>query len=145
MNTRIKKEEIPEEDVALFEAMKGNYISKNEERFFRIMQYKEEYELAPQNDLLLDDKDNEDGISILRVYNAEYDVIRVFSDETGRHRSPSSYSDCLADALSANLKECGILDYDCTLLEWLRKNNYNGVRYDGNCNEDYAMDYSNFE
>lgn len=145
MNTKIEKVEIPEEDTALFEAMNGHYVSKNEERFFRIMQYKEEYELAPQNDLLLDDKDNEDGISILRVYNTEYDVIRVITDKTGRHRSPSSYSDSLADALSTNMKEFGILDYDCTLLEWLRKNDYNGIRYDGNCNDDYRMDYSCFD
>lgn len=143
MNTIIQKQEIPEEDSALFEAMHGNYISENEARFFRILQHKEEYEPAPQNDLLLDEKDNKDEISIVRVYNTEYEVLRIRHID-GQIVRAQSYSDSLADALSANLKEDGLLDEDCTLLDWLRKNDYKGIRYDGNCNEEYVVDYSDF-
>lgn len=143
MKTKIVKEEIPKEDIALFDAMRGNYVSKEEERFFRIMQNKEEYELAPQNDLLLDEKDNEEEISILRVYNTEYEVLRIRC-VNGEIVRAQSYSDSLADALAANLKDYGILDYDCTLLEWLRKINYKGIQYNGNCNEEYVVDYTGF-
>lgn len=143
MKTKIVKEEIPKEDIALFDAMRGNYVSEEEERFFRIMQNKEEYELAPQNDLLLDEKDNEEEISILRVYNTEYEVLRIRC-VNGEIVRAQSYSDSLADALAANLKDYGILDYDCTLLEWLRKVNYKGIQYNGNCNEEYIVDYTGF-
>ena len=107
------------------------------------MQNKEEYELAPQNDLLLDEKDNEEEISILRVYNTEYEVLRIRC-VNGEIVRAQSYSDSLADALAANLKDYGILDYDCTLLEWLRKINYKGIQYNGNCNEEYVVDYTGF-
>lgn len=143
MKAKIEKEEIPEEDIALFDAMRGNYVSEEEERFFRIMQNKEEYELAPQNDLLLEEKDNEEEISILRVYNTEYEVLRIRCID-GKTIRAQSYSDSLADALAANLKDSGILDYDCTLLEWLRKINYKGIQYNGNCNEEYLVDYTGF-
>ena len=143
MKTTVEKQEIPEEDIALFETMRDKYVSENEARFFRIMQHKEEYELAPQNDLLLDDKDNEDAISIVRVYNFEYEVLRI-RNINGKFVRAQSYSDSLADALSANLKEAGLLDDDSTLLEWLRQNDYKGIQYGGNCNEEYVVDYSDF-
>lgn len=36
------------------------------------------------------------------------------------------------DALYVNLRECGFIDENITLLEWLRKRNYNGVEYNHN-------------
>ena len=141
-----ERTEIPEEDIELFEKMKGKYVSDNERRFFEIMQHKEEYELAPQNDDILHHKNNEEHLNILRVYNTEYDVFRIYYDEQGeKHRTKSSYSMCLAEALSANLKEYGVLDYDCTLLEWLRKNDYKGVDYNGNYSDDYAQEYDEWK
>ncbi len=109
--------------MALFEAMKGNYVSENERVFFETMRYKEEYELAPANDLIMSEKDNDDKIYICRVYDCEYAFGRK-----GNH----GHTDSLADALSFNLKTIEVLEEDCTILEWLRKRDYANVQYDHN-------------
>ena len=123
MKTKKEPMEIPEEDMALFEAMKGNYVSENERVFFETMRYKEEYELAPANEQIMSGKDNGDGISIIRRYACEYEFGKKGHD---------GYADSLADALSFNLKTIGIVGYDQTLQEWLRRRDYAGIRYDQN-------------
>lgn len=116
--------EIPEEDMALFEAMKGNYVSENERVFFETMRYKEEYELAPSNDLIMSEKDNEDRLYICREYDCEYAI--------GAEKRGFTHTDSLADALATRLNKWNIIDDDYTLLEWLRKRDYDRVQYDHN-------------
>lgn len=115
--------DIPEEDKSLFEKMRSNYQSEKERIFFEKMEYKEIYELAPANDLILSEHDNIDEIYLCREYDHEY----AFGNKLG-----SGHTDSLSDALETNLKTLGALTYDCTLLDWLRMNNYEGMRYDNN-------------
>ena len=43
---------------ALFEQMKGNYVSNNEANFFKNIQYKQEHEITGLNDLLISEYEN---------------------------------------------------------------------------------------
>ena len=69
-----EKHKLWDEDAKLFASMKGNYQSKNEENFFKNMQYKEEYQATALNDLLVSEYENPDEIYIVRMYNEEYIV-----------------------------------------------------------------------
>ena len=37
-----------------------------------------------------------------------------------------------SSALATNLKDCGFVEDNLTLLDWLRKRNFEGVQYDHN-------------
>ena len=47
-------------DAKLFASMKGNYVSANEENFFKNIQFKQEYECTLLNDLLVSEYENAD-------------------------------------------------------------------------------------
>ena len=53
------------EDKALFERMRGNYVSNNEANFFKNIQYKQEHEITGLNDLLISEYENQDEIQYL--------------------------------------------------------------------------------
>lgn len=119
---------IEAKDVELFVSMKDKYISKEEKLFFETLHYKEEKEIAPSAELLISENDNADTIYFVRYNVSEYKI--------GGYKellsTKENYFLTLADALSANLKEVGVLDQNITLLDWLRRNNYQSVHYDRN-------------
>ena len=119
------------EDIALFDAMEGHFQSENERTFFEKMRQKMEGEIAPSNDLIMFEEDNEDHIYIVRCIYDEFVVGHGQKDNYDKEYHVMN----LSAALKANLKELGFLTRDVTLLEWLRERDYRGVRY----NHNYAM------
>lgn len=109
----------------MFNSMKNQYQSINEENFFKNLQYKQEYEVALSNDLLLSENDNEDEIYLVRVEYDEYIIGR------GNDESNEIHVMNLCEALQTNLRDVG-LERDVTLLQWLRGRDYQGVKYDQN-------------
>ena len=115
-------------DYELFASMEGHYTSENEKTFFEKVRYKMEFELAPSNDLLLSEIDNEEQIYLVRV---DYDEFIVGHGTVG-HYDEECHVMNLSEALNTNLKEKGYLDRDITLLDWLRERDYQGIRYNHN-------------
>ena len=123
-----EKHRLSREDSALFESMKGRYVSENEAEFFRKMQHKEEQEITGLNELLVSEYENDDEIYLVREYYEEYLVVHGI----GTDGAEEEHVMTLSDALSLNLKELGFIDRDLTLLEWLRESGYRYVNYDRN-------------
>ena len=123
-----EKHRLSREDSALFESMKGRYVSENEAEFFRKMQHKEEQEITGLNELLVSEYENDDEIYLLREYYEEY----LVGHGIGTDGAEEEHVMTLSDALSLNLKELGFIDRDLTLLEWLRESGYRYVNYDRN-------------
>ena len=116
---------LTKEDIALFERMKGQYQSENEKEFFEKLRYKQEYVLTFSNDLILHERNNDEGIYIVRCIFEEYVVGQEKVIEEQHVMD-------LSEALAINLKEAGLLDRDITLFEWLQERDYAGVEYDHN-------------
>lgn len=112
-------------DRLLFERMATQYTSNNEKEFFENLRYKQEHILTVSHDLILHEDNNEDGIYIVRCEFEEYIVGQVDSVD-------EQHVMCLAEALELNLKDCGFLNRNITLFEWLRERDYKGVEYDHN-------------
>lgn len=123
-----EKHRLSWEDSALFESMKGRYVSENEAEFFRKMQHKEEQEITGLNELLVSEYENDDEIYLVREYYEEY----LVGHGIGTDGAEEEHVMTLSDALSLNLKELGFIDRDLTLLEWLRESGYRYVNYDRN-------------
>ena len=123
-----EKHRLSREDSALFESMKGRYVSENEAEFFRKMQHKEEQEITGLNELLVSEYENDDEIYLVREYYEEY----LVGHGIGTDGAEEEHVMTLSDALSLNLKELGFIDRDLTLLEWLRERGYRYVNYDRN-------------
>ena len=113
-------------DKELFMAMKTKSLTLEEFNFFQNMQFKEEYEPTLSNDLIMSEKDNADGIYIVREVYDEY-VVGCAS-----HPEKEIHVMNLSDALNLNLSEFGVKDKNETILEWLRSINYQGVSYNQN-------------
>ena len=118
-----KINQLSQEDVQLFASMAESYQSEEERIFFETMKYKEEYELAFMNDLLLTEEDNEDKLYFIRIYADEYEI--------GLGATKKHFQS-LADALQMNLSEIGMPASDCTFGQWLQRRNYKGIHYDRN-------------
>ena len=116
---------LTKEDRALFERMKDEYQSENEKEFFERLRYKQEHVFTVANDLILHERNNEDGIYIVRC---EYEEYVVGQKEVIEEQHVMD----LSEALAINLKETGLLDREITLFEWLRERDYAGVEYDHN-------------
>jgi hypothetical protein len=123
-----KRHVLPKEDKQLFRTMKGRYVSPNEEKFFKTLQYKEENEITGLNDLLISEYENNDGIYLVRMYYEEY-VIGQGVDSDGARET---HVMTLSEALALNLKDAGLLERNQTLLEWLRGRDYDCVNYNRN-------------
>ncbi|MCI5982129.1 MAG: hypothetical protein SPE05_03400 [Bacteroidales bacterium] len=123
-----KKHTLPKADEELFRLMEGNYVSPNEENFFKNLQYKEEYEITGLNDLLVSKYKNEDEIYLVRMYYEEYLVGQGIGSDGAREEHVMT----LSEALSLNLKDSSLLNRDLTLLEWLRECDYVCVNYKRN-------------
>lgn len=122
------KHQLIESDMLLFRCMDGNYISANEENFFKNLQYKQEYEITALNDLLVSEYDNPDEIYLVREYYEEY----LVGHGIGTDGSQEEHVMSLSEALSLNLKELGFIDRDITLFDWLRECDYSCVDYSRN-------------
>ena len=123
-----KKTKLIAEDASLFKDMEGKYVSNEEKEFFERMKFKIESEPAPANDLIMSNRNNDDGIYIVRCYDYEFRI----GCHVGEEYKKEFYAMDFHDALYVNLRECGFIDENITLLEWLRKRNYNGVEYNHN-------------
>lgn len=123
-----KKHIISKEDKVLFDEMKGNYLSANEENFFKNMQYKQEYEITGLNDLLISEYENPDEIYLVREYYEEYVVGQGINTDGANEEHVMT----LSEALSLNLKDAGFINKNLTLLQWLRECDYDCVNYNRN-------------
>lgn len=121
----MKANKLVKEDAELFEFIKSHYQSENEKEFFERLRYKQEYVLTVANDLILSERNNDDGLYIVRCIFEEYIVGQEDVTE-------EQHVMCLYDALNLNLKATGLLDRDITLFQWLRERDYAGVEYDHN-------------
>lgn len=126
MNT--KKHKLWSADEQLFASMEGNYLSVNEENFFKNMRYKQEYECTSLNDLIVSEYENNDEIYVIREYNEEY----IVGHGIGTDGAQEEHVMNLSEALALNLKELGFIERDLTLLDWLRECDYNVVNYERN-------------
>lgn len=118
-----KVNQLSQEDVQLFSSMVGHYLSEEERIFFETLKYKEEYEHATMNELLLIEEDNEDNLYFIRIYVDEYEI------GVG---AVKEHFQSLADALQMKLSKIGIPANDCTFGQWLQRRNYKGIHYDRN-------------
>ena len=112
-------------DEKLFASLEGNYQSDNEAVFFRNMKFKQEYEVALSNDLILSEVDNADEIYLVRVEYDEY-IVGKGSDEMHEVHVMN-----LSEALSTDLSTLG-LNRKLSLLDWLKERDYAGVMFDHN-------------
>lgn len=116
-------EDTPEE----FEVAIQNATSDQERTFFRNLMSKVIHEPAFSNDVLMNDKDNEDGIYILRVSD---DFIIGRKDTDGKDLGSYAEFGGLFFFLSQDMYP--YLHRHITIGEWLRERNYSGIRYDAN-------------
>ena len=123
-----KKTKLIAEDANLFKDMEGKYVSSEEKEFFERMKFKIECEPAPANDLIMSNRNNDDGIYIVRCYDYEFRI----GCHVGEEYKEEFYAMDFHDALNVNLRECGFIDENLSLLEWLRKRNYKDVEYNHN-------------
>lgn len=114
-------------DKQFFKNLGEDFTSVEERTFFDRMRDKIEFEPAPSNDLILSENDNQDGIYIVRCYDYEF-IIGCHVGEFQKEQYAMNFS----DALAVNLKDCGFIEDNLTLLDWLRKRNFAGVQYDHN-------------
>jgi hypothetical protein len=121
-----RKNNLWDVDKSLFTSMVGNYVSPEEANFFKTMQFKEEYEPALANDVIMSEHANKDNIYIVRVLYDEY-LVGKGGDELAEIHTMN-----LCEALHLNLCNVGLLSKDITLLDWLRSINYRGVTFDNN-------------
>lgn len=119
-------EDTPEE----FENAIQNAKSDSERTFFETLMYKVVHEPAFSNDVLMHDRDNEDGIYILRVSD---DFMIGKKDSKGMDVcSPAEYSG-LFYFLETDMYP--YLHRHIAVGEWLRNRDYSGIRYDANNDE----------
>lgn len=124
----VRNEPLWPTDIELFASMEGNYVSENERIFFETVKEREGNVFTCAGDLLVSEKDNDNLIYLMRRDFDEFEL----GCGTKVKRSPMYYVRCLADALNANLKQLGYIDRDITFLQWLRRRDYDCVRYDRN-------------
>jgi hypothetical protein len=109
------------------EAIK-NAVSPNEKEFFKKLRYKILNESAASNDVLMNEKDNEDGLYILRVGTDDIMVGKNISDPN-ENSVAIEYAGIFL-ALKQDISH--YVGYHITLKDWLRNRDYNGIRYDQN-------------
>ena len=122
------KNYIPPIDEQLFAEMKGKYVSETERLFFEKMQEKEEQETTLSNDVILSEYENEDELYIVREISYKY----ILGKGKPENRKSEYHVNSLYDALHTNLKDICLIEENLTLIDWLRKRNYEGIQYDGN-------------
>ena len=119
---------LSEVDETLFAEISSRDVSEAEREFFSKLEWKEQYESAYANELLVSEKDNEDRLFLLRRYFDVYLIGRVSTEGVYKQVEFSH----LADALECRLDVTFGLSESLTLLEWLRMYDFKFVRYDRN-------------
>lgn len=120
-----ENEEMPEENIKMFEEAVAKNLSGEERFFYERMREKETGEFAPSADLLIDEDDNADRLFLVGYYFSEWRL----GQADGR-RLKAVYSESLSELLSTDLFP--YLDRHMTVLEWLREHKFLCVRYNGN-------------
>ena len=110
-----------EEDLTLFEEMRGKYVSENERIFFETLEQKECYDFSSMYDMLMLEPDNEVGFFLQREYWNEY--------ELGIGKKSCEQCQSLSEALKFDMYDLGYIEH-LSVLEWLRRRDYAGVHYD---------------
>lgn len=98
-----------------------------EREFFEKLLFKILNETAASNDVIMSDKDNEDGLYILRVGTDDFQVGRVGDPNSPSY--PYEYAG-LFFFLASDLEP--YLHKHITVGEWLKERDYAGIRYDAN-------------
>lgn len=111
-----------------FEQALKNAVSDNECTFFEKFRYKILNETAASNDVLMHEDDNEDGLYILRVGTDDVLIGRNLTNP-GEETTPEEYAGIFL-ALEQDISQ--YTGRHETLLEWLRRRDYKGIRYDRN-------------
>ncbi len=125
-------DELPEEDIALFNRVLSSDITGKEREFFEKMHEKETGEFAGEADMIVSEYDNADEIYLIRYYFTEYQIGQGIED---RRASVAIYHDNLSETLDADLFP--LLGKHITLLNWLREQDFDKVMYFGNFQFDH--------
>lgn len=115
-----------EEGVQLFSTIRKTCQSENEKKFFEHLYEMQQWDCCLSGELLISEDGNEDGLFLMRLNFDEYVIGRDGTDYSDVHVMNLSH------ALSLNLKDCGFVSQDITLLAWLQNRDYGCVRYDRN-------------
>jgi len=111
-----------------FEAAIKNAVSKNEKEFYEKLRHKVLNETAFSNDVLMRDDENDDAIYIMRVGTDDIIVGHNLTVKGEKDEAVELAGVCFA--MTYDL--CDFLGYHISLQEWLRKRDYQGIRYDRN-------------
>lgn len=120
--------ELWDSDKKLFQSMSNHYQSENEKIFFMTLKDKMENENAPWQEVLIDAKDNEDGLTFMRLTYDEFILCRTVAK--GEKEPDDVHVMSLSEILCVNLKKALYVCKDVTFFEWLRARDYNCVIYD---------------
>lgn len=124
--TKPKRIELDASDKELFARMKKEAVSENERRFFKEMEYRQQYHLTAR-DWLLFPNNTEAKIGFYRFDTGWYMlVIGEWGSENGFSVEYTSLSDFLSDDWS-QYKE--IKAHFKNMLEYLRSIDYEGIDY----------------
>lgn len=124
---RTDYKELPKVIEEYFDQLALNYISGEEKQFFETIKYRQQHVFTYANDLLMSDNDNEEGIYIVRSYFDEYEIGRYDKESF----VDAIYAMNIDEAMSIDIKRLGCTE-SMTLLDWLRKRNYQGINYNHN-------------
>lgn len=118
-----KKYELEECDKQLFKRMKKEAVSENERRFFKEMEYRQQYHLTT-NDFLLQIDESEEKIGFYR-FNTEWYMLTVESwCPDGFLMEYGCLSDFLFDGYISEIRP-----QFRNMLEYLRSIDYEGINY----------------
>ncbi|MDY6379370.1 MAG: hypothetical protein SPK90_01050 [Bacteroidales bacterium] len=118
-----EKHELCEADKTLFAQMEGCYLSENERIFFENLKHKEEFVISSGWDVLLSPNANNEQILF---YRDSYDWYMIERKDKDHYYIEEFYG--LANVLVAPASKWDL--GDGTILDWLRRRDYTGVRYD---------------
>ena len=125
MKQNYKTEYTPSEyEMSQFKEMEGKYTTENEKTFFETMLKKIRTQYTDTNETIINYENNSDGIYLYREGYDDFEVGRFVK----HHDDNPVFTFGLFGILSVDLVD--VLDYHITLLDWLRKNDFNCVQYD---------------
>lgn len=120
--------ELPQEDVELFNKMRGNYVSEKEKRFFEEVEWREQYNQANVDDLLWDS--NQKNLSVW-FYRFEYSCYMLHVPIKGQPYGIEIELSSLADMLEYDFSKVENANVDAqNVLDYLRKTDYANIDYD---------------
>ena len=127
MKTALKNEYTPSEyEMSMFKEMEGKYVSANEQLFFERMLRKIQTEYASMNEVIIDYKENPDGVYLYREMYDDFEIGR----EAAEIEDNPVMTNGLFGILTLDLSQFKTFPVHKTLLEWLRSTDYRYVHYD---------------